>query len=78
MTIWDILLLIVSCLYIIIIMLQESKEDANNAFSGEKSALFSEGRKKIGIEVWITRLTAILAIAFFVLCIFCAFFVDRI
>ena len=76
MTIWDILLLIVSCLLIIIIILQESKEDANKAFTGEKSALFAE-RKKIGIEVWITRITTILCIAFFILSIFCAFFVDR-
>ena len=76
MTIWDILLLIVSCLLIIIIILQESKEDANKAFTGEKSALFAE-RKKIGIEVLITRITTILCIAFFILSIFCAFFVDR-
>lgn len=77
MTIWDILLLIVSCLLIIIIILQESKEDANKAFTGEKSALFAE-RKKIGIEVWITRITAILCVAFFVLAIVCAFWIDRI
>jgi protein translocase SecG subunit len=54
-------------------MLQESKEDANKAFTGEKSALFAE-RKKIGIEVWVSRITTILAIAFFVLAIVCAFF----
>lgn len=77
MSVWDILLLIVSCLLIIIIVLQESKEDANKAFTGEKSALFSE-RKKIGIEVWIINITAGLAIAFFVLSIFCSIFVDRI
>ena len=71
--IWDILLVIVSCLLIIIIMLQESKEDANKAFTGEKSALFAE-RKKIGIEVWVSRITTILAIDFFVLAIVCAFF----
>ncbi len=71
--IWDILLVIVSCLLIIIIMLQESKEDANKAFTGEKSALFAE-RKKIGIEVWVSRITTILAIAFFALAIVCAFF----
>ena len=74
MSFWDWSLLIVSCLLIIIIMLQESKEDANKAFTGEKSALFTE-RKKIGIEVWITRITTILAVLFFVLSFFCAFFV---
>ena len=77
MSAWDILLLIVSCLLIVIIILQESKEDANKAFTGEKSALFSE-RKKVGIEVWIVRITAILAICFFVLGIVCSIFVDRI
>lgn len=77
MTLWDILLLVVSCLLIIIIILQESKEDANKAFTGEKSALFAE-RKKVGIEVWITRITTILCIAFFILSLMCAFFIDRI
>ena len=77
MTTWDILLLIVSCLLIVIIMLQESKEDANKAFTGEKSALFTE-RKKIGIEVWIVRITTILCIAFFALSIVCAFFPNLI
>ena len=74
MSFWDWSLLIVSCLLIIIIMLQESKEDEKSAFTGEKSALFSE-RKKVGIEVWITRITTTLAVLFFVLSFFCAFFV---
>lgn len=77
MSFWDWSLLIVSCLLIIIIILQESKEDASSAFTGEKSALFSD-RKKIGIEVWITRITTTLAVLFFALSIVCAFFVDRI
>lgn len=77
MSFWDWMLLIVSCLLIIIIILQESKEDASSAFTGEKSALFSE-RKKIGIEVWITRITTTLAVLFFVLSIVCAFFIGRI
>ncbi len=75
MGVWDILLLVVACLLIIIIILQESKEDATSAFTGEKSALFSE-RKKVGIEVWIVRITTILAIALFVLSIVCAFFLK--
>ncbi len=76
MTIWDWLLFIVSCFLILIIILQESKEDASSAFSGEKSALFTD-RKKIGIEVWISRVTTILSILLFVLSIVCAFFVHR-
>ncbi|MCI5939511.1 MAG: preprotein translocase subunit SecG [Bacilli bacterium] len=72
MTVWDWLLFIVSCFLILIIILQESKEDAASAFSGEKSALFSD-RKKIGIEVWISRITTILSILLFVLSMVCAF-----
>jgi preprotein translocase subunit SecG len=73
MTFWDILLIIVSCLLITIIVLQESKEDANSAFTGEKSELFAN-RKERGFEVWVKRITAGLSIAFFVLAIVCAFF----
>jgi preprotein translocase subunit SecG len=72
----DILLLIVSILLITIIVLQESKEDASQAFSGEKSDLFAN-KKARGIEVWINYITSGLSVAFFVLAIFAAFFVDR-
>ena len=72
----DILLLIVSCLLIAIIVLQKSKEDASQAFTGEKADLFAN-KKERGMEVWITRLTAILSVAFFVLAICAAFFVER-
>jgi preprotein translocase subunit SecG len=72
----DILLLIVSCLIIIIIVLQESKEDVSQAFSGEKSTLFAN-KKQRGIEVWINYITGGLSIAFFVLAILSAFFVER-
>lgn len=77
MTFIDILLLIVSCLLIAIIVLQKSKEDASSAFSGKKSDQLVN-KKERGIEVWVTRITAILSIAFFVLAIFAAFFVERI
>ncbi len=73
MTFWDVLLIIVSCLLITIIVLQESKEDANTAFTGEKSELFAN-RKERGFEVWVKRITAGLCVAFFVLAIVCAFF----
>lgn len=63
---WNILLMIVSCLLVIIIMLQESKEDAQSAFTGEKNKLFSV-RKKVGIEVWVAGITTALAISFFVI-----------
>lgn len=76
MTFVDILLLIVSVLLIAIIVLQKSKEDATQAFTGEKSELFAN-KKERGIELWITYITTILSIAFFVLAICAAFFVDR-
>ncbi len=72
----DILLLIVSCLLITIIVLQKSREDASSAFSGEKSDLFAN-KKERGFEVWLTRITAILSVLFFVLAIWASFFVDR-
>ncbi|HOA78839.1 MAG: preprotein translocase subunit SecG [Bacillota bacterium] len=72
----DVLLLIVSCLLITIIVLQESKEDAMNAFSGEKSDLFAN-RKQRGFEVWVNYITAGLSIAFIVFAVLAAFFVDR-
>jgi len=72
----DIFLLIISCLLIVIIVLQESKEDAMQAFSGEKSDLFAN-RKQRGFEVWINYITAGLSIAFFVFAILAAFFVNR-
>lgn len=76
MNVWDILLIIVSSLLILIIILQETDEDAASAFTGEKSDLFAN-KKERGIEVWIKRVTAGLSIAFFVLCIVCAFFAHR-
>lgn len=72
----DIFLLIVSIFLITIIVLQESKEDASQAFSGEKSSLFAN-KKARGIEVWINYITAGLSVAFFILAILSAFFVDR-
>lgn len=77
MLFWDWFLLVVSCFLIIIIILQESKEDASSAFTGEKSALNSE-RKKIGIEVLISRTTTVLSVLMFVLAFVCAFLVERI
>ena len=72
----DILLLIVSCSLIAIIVLQKSKEDASQAFSGEKSDLFAN-KKERGIELWITRITTVLSILFFILAIWASFFVNR-
>lgn len=63
---YDWILLIVSIALILIIVLQNSKDDVNNAFSGEKSDLFAN-QKARGPEKVINRVTAGLSIAFFVL-----------
>lgn len=76
MTFWDIMLIIISCLLIVIIILQESKEDATSAFTGEKSELFAN-KKERGIEVWISWITTVLSIAFFVVAIVTSYFVNR-
>ncbi len=62
-------LLIVSILLIIIVLLQSSKADGGaQIISGGKSELFAN-RKERGSELVITRITAALGIAFFVLCL---------
>ena len=67
----DILLLIVSCLLIAIIVLQKSKEDASQAFTGEKSDLFAN-KKQRGLEKVINQTTTVLSIVFFLLTILVA------
>ncbi len=52
----DWLLLIVSVLLIALVMIQESKDDVKNTFSGEKSDLF-KNQKQRGPELFISRLT---------------------
>ena len=65
---YDWILLVVSMALILIIVLQNSKDDVNNTFSGEKSELFAN-QKARGAEKIINRLTAGLSIAFFILAI---------
>lgn len=65
-----ILLLIVSILLIAIVLLQSGKaESASQALTGGNDSLFAN-RKERGGELFITRLTAVLGVAFFVICIF--------
>lgn len=64
-----ILLLIISILLIAIVLLQSGKaESASQALTGGNDSLFAN-RKERGGELFITRLTAVLGIAFFVICI---------
>lgn len=63
------LLIFISVFLIAIVLLQSGKaESATNIMSGSNSDLFSN-RKERGGELFITRLTLVLGIAFFVVCI---------
>lgn len=59
----EIFLLIASCLMIIIVLLQDSKEDASTALTGEKNGLFAN-QKARGIEVVTTFVTLGIAVFF--------------
>ncbi|MBQ3469325.1 MAG: preprotein translocase subunit SecG [Bacilli bacterium] len=62
-------LLVISILLIIIVLLQSSKaEDAAHIFSGGGSDLF-KNRKERGSELVITRVTFLLGMSFFVICL---------
>lgn len=67
----DIFILIFAILLIIIVMLQESKDDINDAFSGQKTELFKD-QKVRGIDLLFQRLTLAFAVIFFVLIIVAA------
>ena len=63
----EIALLVVSVLLIAIVLLQSSKaSDASQIISGGNDALF-QNQKERGVELFITRLTIVLGIAFFVI-----------
>ena len=65
----EIALMIISVLLIIIVLLQSSKaESGPQIISGGQSELFAN-RKERGSELVITRITMILGLAFFVICL---------
>jgi preprotein translocase subunit SecG len=64
----DVLLIIVSVLLITLVVIQNSKDDAANAFSGEKSDLFSN-KKERGFELVLSRTTLTMSILFILLAI---------
>ena len=64
----DIFVAIVAVLLITIVMMQGSKDDINDAFNGSKSELF-KNQKARGIELFLQRATAVLAVLFIVLVI---------
>ena len=62
-------LLVISILLIILVLLQSAKADGGpTIISGAQSELFAN-RKERGSELVITRITALLGLAFFVICI---------
>ena len=66
-------LIIVAILLIAIVLLQSGKaESASNVISGGNDSLF-QNRKERGGELFITRLTAILGAAFFIICLIIGF-----
>ncbi len=68
-----ILLLVVSILLIIIVLLQSGKaESAAQIISGGNSDLFTK-RKERGSELFISRVTLVLGLSFFIICLLSMF-----
>ena len=66
-------LLVISILLIIIVLLQSGKaEGAAQIISGDSSSLFSQ-RKERGSELFISRLTLLLGLSFFLICLISVF-----
>ncbi len=62
------LLFALAIFLIIIVMVQESKDDVKNTFSGEKSDLF-KNQKQRGAELLLTRISMGVSVAFVVVAI---------
>lgn len=66
-------LLIISILLIVIVLLQSSKaEGAAQIFSGSSSDLFTK-RKERGSELVVSRITLLLGLSFFIICLVSTF-----
>ena len=64
--IWvDYILLILAIALIVVVMMQTSKDDINDAFNGSKSELF-KNQKTRGIELVLQRATIVIAVLFVV------------
>ena len=62
--IWvDYILLILAIALIAVVMLQNSKDDINDAFNGSKSELF-KNQKTRGVELVLQRATIVIAVLF--------------
>ena len=64
--IWvDYILLILAIALIVVVMMQNSKDDINDAFNGSKSELF-KNQKTRGLELILQRATIVIAVLFIV------------
>jgi len=63
------LLIVVSILLIVLVLLQSSKAEAASQIISGNSELFTN-RKERGGELFISRLTMLMGIAFFLICLF--------
>lgn len=68
MTALNWVLFVISLLLITLVMVQESKDDVKNTFSGEKSDLF-KNQKQRGGELLMTRVTMGVTLVFVVIAI---------
>ncbi len=62
----DYIILVVAIALIVVVLMQQSKDDINDAFSGSKTELF-KNQKSRGFELVLERTTAVLAILFILL-----------
>ncbi|MCR5787297.1 MAG: preprotein translocase subunit SecG [Acholeplasmatales bacterium] len=62
----DFIILIVSIALIVVVLMQQSKDDINDAFSGTKTELF-KNQKSRGFEKFLEQATAVLSILFIIL-----------
>ena len=64
--IWvDYILLVLAIALIVVVMMQNSKDDINDAFNGSKSELF-KNQKTRGVELVLQRATIVIAVLFVV------------
>ena len=69
----QVILLVLSAIIIVLVLMQSSKStDVNNIMSGGTSDLF-KNRKERGSELVISRVTLVLGLAFFVICLVAMF-----
>ncbi len=69
----EVVLIVISVLLIILVLLQSGKsEGPAQIISGGNSDLFSQ-RKERGSELVISRITLILGLAFFIICLVASF-----